>query len=265
MPFTEVDGLRYYQSALLADHGVQHGVFSRRGGVSEPPWASLNVGGLSGDQPERVQENRRRTFQALGRSLESLYDVWQVHSREVVCSTAPRPPDQPHLKADAILTDRPEVTLFMRFADCVPVLLYDPGKKVCGIVHAGWMGTVSKIGAHTVQAMHDRYGSNPQDILAVVGPSIGQHHYEVGADVIARMRDAFGADASGLLQTLPGMEVDKALLDLWAANRLVLEESGVRQVEISGICTACHLEDWYSHRGEAGSTGRFGAIIHLPV
>ena len=265
MPFTEVDGLRYYQSALLADHGVQHGVFSRCGGVSEAPWASLNVGGLSGDLPERVQENRRRTFQALDLSIESLYDVWQVHSREVVCSTAPRPPEQPHLKADAILTDRLEVTLFMRFADCVPVLLYDPGKKVCGMVHAGWMGTVTKIAAATIQVMHDRYGSDPQDILAVIGPSIGQHHYEVGADVIARIRAAFGADASGLLQTLAGMQDGKAQLDLWAANRLVLEESGVRQVEISGICTACHLEDWYSHRGEAGSTGRFGAIIHLPV
>jgi len=113
--------------------------------------------------------------------------------------------------------------------------------------------------------MHDRYGSDPQDILAVIGPSIGQHHYEVGADVIARLRDAFGADASGLLQAPAGMQDGKAQLDLWAANRLVLEESGVRQVEISGICTACHLEDWYSHRGEAGRTGRFGALIHLPA
>ena len=152
----------------------------------------------------------------------------------------------------------------MRFADCVPVLLYDPGKKVCGMVHAGWMGTVTKIAAGTIQVMRNRFGTDPQDILAVIGPSIGQHHYEVGADVIARIRDAFGADASGLLQTLAGMQVDKAQLDLWAANRLVLEESGVRQVEISGICTACHLEDWYSHRGEAGRTGRFGALIHLP-
>lgn len=265
MPFTERDGIRFYFNAMLSDHGVQHGVFSRRGGVSEAPWASLNVGGLSGDSPERVQENRRRTFQALGLSLDSLYDVWQVHSQEVVRSDAPRPPDQSHLKADAILTDRAEVTLFMRFADCVPVLLYDPGKKVCGMVHAGWMGTVSKIAAYAVQAMHDQYGSDPQDIRAVIGPSIGQHHYEVGADVTARVRAAFGVDASELLQTLPGMEDGKALLDLWAANRLVLEECGVQQVEIAGICTACHLEDWYSHRGEAGRTGRFGAIIRLPA
>jgi polyphenol oxidase len=265
MSFSEADGIRYFHSDLLDVHGVPHGVFTRRGGVSQAPWASLNVGGLSGDDPEHVQENQRRTFQSLGFSLESLYDVWQVHSREVVWSDTPRPPQQPHLKADAILTDHPEVTLFMRFADCVPVLLYDPAKKVCGIVHAGWVGTVSKIAAFAIQAMHDRYGTQPTDVLAVIGPSIGQHHYEVGADVIARVRGAFGEAAAGLLQYQPDLEAEKAQLDLWAANRLVLEESGVRQVEISGICTACHLDDWYSHRGEAGVTGRFGALIHLPV
>jgi hypothetical protein len=263
MPFTETGGLKYYWSDMLAGQGVRHGLFTRRGGVSPAPWASLNLGALAGDDHAHVQENRRRTFAALDFELDTLYDVWQVHSHEVVCTDAPRPPSQPHLKADAILTDNPQVTLFMRYADCVPILLYDPGRKVGGLVHAGWIGTVSRIVAYTVRAMHDRYGSNPKDILAVIGPSIAQHHYEIGQDVIQQVTTAFGQDASGLLAPVNGSLEDKALLDLWSANRLILEHIGVTQVEISGQCTACHLEDWYSHRGERGRTGRFGALMRL--
>ena len=265
MPFTQIDGLRLFQFDSLTAQGVRHGIFTRRGGVSPAPWQALNVGGLVGDDPDRVQENRRRTFQALGCALESLYDVWQVHSREVVCTDEPRPPQQPHLKADAILTDQPEVTLFMRFADCVPILLYDPKRQVVGLVHAGWMGTVSRVAAYAVQAMQEQYRSSPGDLLAAIGPSIGAHHYEVGQKVIDQVRAAFGADAPSLLSLSIGAENAKARFDLWSANQLVLEQSGVRHVELAGICTACHLQDWYSHRGEGGRTGRFGALVRLPV
>jgi copper oxidase (laccase) domain-containing protein len=112
--------------------------------------------------------------------------------------------------------------------------------------------------------MRDRYGSRPQDILAGIGPSIAAHHYEVGPAVVAQVQDAFGTDAPGLLLSPNGAASQgRALLDLWAANRLVLERVGVSQIELAGICTACHLQDWYSHRGENGRTGRFGALIAL--
>ena len=265
MPFAQVDGIRYFQFDSLQALGVRHGIFTRRGGVSPTPWDALNVGGLVGDDAGRVLENRRRTFQALDCPLESLYDVWQVHSREVVCTDEPRLPQQPHLKADAILTDQPGVTLFMRFADCVPILLYDPKRHVVGLVHAGWVGTVSKVAAYAVQAMQEQYRSAPGDIVAAIGPSIGAHHYEVGQEVIDQVQAAFGQDVSGLLARTNGTAEGKAFLDLWAANRLVLEHSGVRQVELAGICTACHLDDWYSHRGENGRTGRFGALVRVPT
>lgn len=262
MPFHQPDGIRYFTFDSFTAAGVLHGAIGRQGGVSLEPWASLNVGATVGDDLANVRENRRRSFQALGRPLGTLFDVWQVHSADVVCADAPRPPEQEHVRADAILTDRPGVTLFMRFADCVPIFLFDPQRKVAGLAHAGWMGTVRGTVAAAVKAMQDCYHSRPQDILAGIGPSIAAHHYEVGPEVAGQVRAAFGLDAAALLQPSPGSNGSGHMLfDLWAANRLLLERAGVQQVEIAGVCTACHTEDWYSHRAEKGRTGRFGAVI----
>lgn len=265
MPFREAGAIRYLVFDLLEQAGITHAVFTRRGGVSPEPWASLNVGGLVGDDPERVKENRRLAFRALGCSPETVYDVWQVHSADVVCAEKPRRPDEPHQKADIILTDRPGVTLFMRFADCVPVLLYDPQKRVVGLAHAGWLGTVKRTVAAAIQALQANYGSRPEEILVGIGPSIGMHHYPVGPEVVAQVRETFGEESESLMKPLNGREFPggKMLLDLWAANALTLRQCGVRHIEIAGICTACHLEDWYSHRAEMGRTGRFGALICL--
>ena len=259
MPFHQPDSIRYYTFESLNEAGVTHAVFTRREGVSPEPWASLNVGGLRGDDPPRVLENRVRSFRALGKAPESVYDVWQVHSAEVISTKAPRPPSVPHLKADAILTDRPEVTLFMRFGDCVPILMYDPVRRVAGLAHAGWLGTVRGTVTASVAKMQAEFGSRPRDILAAIGAAIAGHHYEVGPEVIQQVNRAFGQDAVELL-TRSGQAIH---FDLWAAHRLLLEKIGVRRIEIAGICTACHLEDWYSHRGEGGKTGRFGALIAL--
>jgi len=264
MTFHQVDSMRYFTFESFEDSGVVHAAITRRGGVSPKPWASMNVGGTVGDQPERVMDNRRRTFQALGRSLESLYDVWQVHGKNIVLTQAPRSPNQPHLKADAIFSDRRGVTLFMRFADCVPIFIFDPIRKVAGLVHAGWQGTVKRVAAGAVEAMRNQYSTNPADILAGIGPSIAAHHYPVGDDVIQQARLVFGDDASEFLHVRhPGSETNTVEFDLWSANLMILEGMGVRNIEISGICTHCHLEDWYSHRGENGRTGRFGALIGI--
>ncbi len=258
MPFCEHNGIRYYTFDVFPRSIVQ-GVFTRRGGVSPAPWASLNVGGTVGDERARVQQNRVRSFEALGRRIESMFDVWQVHSADTAFAEAPRPPQAEYHKADIIFTDRPEVTLYMRFADCVPILLHDPRRRVAGIAHAGWLGTVRATAAAAVRAMGERYGSRPEDIQAAIGPSIGPDHYEVGPDVIARVEQSFGDQAGRLIHE----RGQRQHFDLWEANRLQLEKAGVRQVEVAGLCTACHLEDWFSHRAEKGKTGRFGALIAL--
>jgi YfiH family protein len=259
MPFSNSAGLRYYTFDIFPATLTQ-AVFTRRGGVSPAPWDALNVGGTVGDEAARVRENRRRSFDAAGRQLDSMFDVWQVHSAEVMMARAARNTEEDYHKADIIITDRPEVTLFMRFADCVPVLLHDPVQAVVGMVHAGWLGTVRAASRAAVEAMVAQYGSRPGDIMAGIGPSIGVDHYEVGVDVLAEVKSAFGAAEPELIQKRDG----KTYLDLWAANRVQLEQAGIRQIEVAGLCTACHTDDWFSHRAENGKTGRFGALIALP-
>jgi len=256
--FQTTDGVRYLTFDAFPKN-IVHAIFTRQGGLSPTPWDSLNVGGTVGDERERVLENRYRAFRALGRDPHSMFDVWQVHSADVVITQAPHLSQPPEFKADAILTDRPGVTLFMRFADCVPILLHDPKKGLIGIAHAGWQGTVKKIAKATVDAMQAAYGSNPADILAAIGPSIGPDHYEIGPDVIERVRASFDGDSDMLLHPHDG----RVHLDLWAANRLTLEQAGVEQVEVAGLCTACVPDDWFSHRAQKGKTGRFGALIAL--
>ena len=258
MPFSTHNGIRYYTFDIFP-RTVTQAVFTRQGGVSPTPWNSLNVGGTVGDEATRVRENRLRSFLALGRSFDSLFDVWQVHSADAVYADAPRPPELDHYKADIIFTDKPAVTLYMRFADCVPILLHDPVKGVVGLAHAGWLGTVRGAARAAVRAIAEHYGSKPSDVLAAIGPSIGVDHYEVGPDVIAQVEQAFGAEAGRLIEHRNG----STYLDLWKANRLQLESSGVERIEVAGLCTACHLDDWYSHRAEKGKTGRFGALIAL--
>jgi YfiH family protein len=260
MPFTEHDGIRYYQFDIFPP-AINQAVFTRHGGVSPAPWESLNVGGTVGDDAARVRENRERSFAALGRHLDSLFDVWQVHSADVAFAKSPRGKGEDYKKADIIFTDRPEVTLYMRFADCVPIMLYDPVRAVVGLAHAGWLGTIRGAAAAAVRAMTKHYGSRPADILAAIGPSIGPDHYEVGPEVVTQVQQAFGPTASKLVEARDG----KSYLDLWAANRAQLEGSGMRQIEVAQVCTACHLEDWFSHRAERGRTGRFGALMALPA
>lgn len=256
MAFNQHNGIRYFQFDTLQ---VRHALFTRHGGVSPHPWGSLNVGGTVGDDLERVRKNRVLSFQALGREPESIFDVWQIHSADVICARAPRPVHESYRQADIILTDRHDLTLFMRFADCVPILIHDTRNGIIGVAHAGWMGTLRDVAKVAVEAMKKNYGSNPADIVAGIGPSIGPDHYEIGADVILQVMQKHGDESELLLKSHNG----KIHFNLWEANRLSLERMGVGQIEVSGICTACHTDDWFSHRAEKGRTGRFGALISL--
>jgi len=256
MSFQHYDGIRYFQFDSLKP---RHAIFTRHGGYSPKPWASLNVGGTVGDERARVRANRNLSLEALGCEPDSVFDVWQVHGAEVVHATVPRPDHESVQQADIILTDKPELTLYMRFADCVPLMVHDPQKGVVGVAHAGWQGTLRNVAGATITAMQKQYGSQPEDIVAGIGPSIGPDHYEVGSDVIVKVLEKFGDEAEQLLQSYG----DRVHFDLWKTNELLLKRAGVQEIEIAEICTACHLEDWFSHRAEKGRTGRFGALISL--
>ena len=255
----EANGLAFYQFESFSKTQLHQGIFTRRGGISPEPWNSLNLGGLSGDSRENIIENRKRIFSCFDLPVTSLFDVWQVHGNRAICTEIPRPLDQEHEKADAIFTDRPGITLFMRFADCVPLFFYDEKHHAIGIAHAGRIGTLNRIAADCVKTMKEKYGSKPAEIMAGIGPSIGPDHYEVKEDVAAQAETCF-TNLDGILRQTGD---EKTYLNLWEANRRILLESGVEHVEIAGICTACHTEDWYSHRAENGKTGRFGSLLAL--
>ncbi len=260
MQLRQSGDIRYYQFEGVDAGHVTHGVFARHGGVSPSPYGSLNLSVSTGDTRANVRANRLRAFHTLGRAPESVADLWQVHSAAVVVADTPNVPADHKGQADTLITDRPEVTLLLRFADCVPILLYDPRRPAVGLVHAGWRGTLLKAPAAAVQAMSDVYSTRPSNLVAAIGPSIGSCHYQVGPDVVAQTRAAFpDADAAGLLLTVNGGHY----LDLWAANAHTLRAAGVEQVEVAQLCTVCHQADFFSHRAQGAVTGRFGVLIGL--
>jgi YfiH family protein len=258
MPFRQTGPVRFFEFDALSNTGLIQAVFTRQGGLSPDPWASLNVGGTVGDERSRVDSNIERCFNAVGRQIASCHDVWQSHSSTVVYADSPRA-GRDRVRADILISDNPEVTLFMRFADCVPIFLFDPIARVIGLVHAGWLGTVRKASAVAVRAMAERFGSRAADILAGIGPSICREHYPIGPEVVEQVRRAFGNAADEHLHRANGT----TQFDLWTANTSLLRSEGVESIEVSRICTAAHPEDWYSHRGERGRTGRFGALLAL--
>lgn len=259
MGFHDQAGLEYFQFDQFDSTRITHGIFTRKGGVSPFPWTTLNLGGTVGDERANVIENRKRLFTVMERDVNSIFDVWQVHSADVILTNSPRPLNDPHQKGDAIVTNNPNITLVMRFADCVPILLHDPVKGVIGLVHAGWQGTVKKVVQRAVEKMVDQYDCLPEDIFAGIGPSIGPDHYQIGTDVASQITAVFGDLSGDLLLPTNG----SIHLNLWKANGILLEQSGIHHIEMAEICTACDLDRWYSHRAEIGKTGRFGALIGL--
>jgi YfiH family protein len=258
MQARQAGAVRYYQFERLDPGVVAHGVFTRHGGVSPAPYASLNLSISTGDARANVSANRARAFAALDRAPDSVADLWQVHSADVVVADTPNAPHDHKGQADTLITDRPDVTLLLRFADCVPIVLFDPRRPAVGVVHAGWRGTLLKAAAVAVRAMQAAYGTRPSDVVAGIGPSIGPCHYAVGPEVVDQTRAAFPATDDLLSPANGGYH-----LDLWAANARALREAGVEQIEVAALCTACHTSDFFSHRGEGPKTGRFGAIVGL--
>jgi YfiH family protein len=254
----ESGGPVYYQfEQWRAAPELAHGVFTRLGGVSKAPWQSLNVGALVGDDPGAVERNLSLMYDSLAVDGERACTVWQVHGKDVVFARE-RPADRRWIdKADAIMTDIPGLPITLRFADCVPI--YDPQHRAMALAHAGWRGTVADVVGATVSAMRDAFGSDPAGLEAAVGPSIGPDHYQVGEEVVEAVRGAFG-ETEGLVRRAKD---GSAYLDLWAANRRALERAGVRYIEVSGLCTVEHVDEFYSHRAEHGKTGRFGAVMAL--
>ncbi len=235
-----------------------HAFSTRHGGTSPAPYDTLNLSYRTGDDARNVTENLSRWHRAVGLDPSRTVDASQAQADRVAivglkdCGT--RIPD-----VDALLTHDPGVTLMLRYADCVPILLLDPAHRAIGLVHAGWRGTVAKVTTKALQAMFDTYRTSPADVIACIGPSIGPCCYTVGSDVADQVRAAFGQSE---LLTADGAN-GIARLDLWKANAVQMRALGVQQIEIAGLCTAQRTDDFYSWRAEHGKTGRLAALLAL--
>lgn len=253
-------GIVTFHFNIFPDDGIQqHAVFARQGGTSPAPFSSLNLSVSVADEKENVYTNRRRAYGIYGRDSDTVVHAHLVHGAQVARVT--RADEGTWIpRVDGIITDQPGVALTMNFADCTPILLYDPRRQAIGLGHAGWQGTVKDLPGAMVRAMTREFGSDPADLLAAIGPSIGACCYEVGEPVISAVQAAFAEPHSLLVRQNGG---PRPYLDLLEANRRNLARAGVRQIELPNLCTACRTDLFFSHRAEAGRTGRFGAIFVL--
>ena len=234
-----------------------HAVYTRLGGVSGVPYATLNLGHTVGDDIECVEENHRRALGAVGIGVHDVVTPYQVHgSRVAVVGAAHRGTVQPG--CDGLVTAEAGVPLLLRFADCVPVLVFDDVRGAVGLAHAGWRGVASNIAAETVRVMVQRIGSRPHQICAAIGPAIGPCCYEVDDAVAYAVSDSCPPGAS-----VTRSEGTKLFLDLPAAVEAQLSAAGVQDVEQAHLCTACHVDEFFSHRRDRGTTGRFGVVIGM--
>lgn len=254
------DNIPYFQFESLPANGrIQHAIFTRQGGVSPAPFESLNLSVSVPDEKARVYENRRRAYGLYGRDTATVVHAHLVHDTAVARVTSQNNGTWlPHV--DGIITNEPGCALTMNYADCTPIFLYDPVHQAIGLGHAGWQGAVKDLPGAMVQAMQTEFGSDPAQLIAAIGPSIGPCCYEVGEPVISAVHNAFTDPASLLI---PQSSFLNPHFDLPEANRRNLEKAGVRHIEHSGFCTACRTDLFFSHRAEKGKTGRFGTIFIL--
>jgi len=234
---------------------VPHGFTTREGGASAGPFHSLNLSFKVGDEPAAVQENGRRLQHAVGAPVACLN---QVHGDAVVHATSARPDLGAIADADASWTQEPGLALGIGTADCLPILIHAPQARAVAAAHAGWRGTELQIGARAVEALVAHAGARPEELRAVLGPSIRRCCYEVSSDLAERFEALFGA---GVVDRGAG----KPHLDLALACRLTLERAGVpsESIEVMKACTHCDPEWFFSHRRDRGRTGRMVAFIRL--
>jgi YfiH family protein len=231
-------GARLEQSAAS---GIRHGFFTRAGGVSDGIYRGLNVGIGSNDEPQRVEENRRRVSAWFGQPLARLATAHQIHSADVVTVDAGYDGSRP--KADAQVTATPGIILGVLTADCGPILFADPDNRVVGAAHAGWKGALTGVLENTVEAMV-ALGARRQSIRATLGPSISAASYEVGPEFVERFLAEDGAFAAFFA---PSAKPGHAMFDLPGLTLMRLRKAGV-EADSLGLCTYSDPDAFYSYR-----------------
>lgn len=263
------DTVPFLEYPMLRKTGlVYHGFSTRLGGVSEGCYASMNLSFDRGDAPEAVRENFRRIGNAIGVNVEDMVMSKQTHTTNVrVVTEEDRGKgvvkERDYTDVDGLVTDVRGICLVTSYADCVPLYFVDPVRNAIGLSHSGWRGTVGKIGKKTVELMAERFGSDPSDILACVGPSVCVDCYEVSEDVVEKVREAF---APALWNRLfYKKDNGKYQLDLWKTNEAIFLEAGIlpEHIAVTNVCTHCNSRILYSHRTQGDRRGNLCAFLAL--
>ncbi len=248
--------------SLDREEWVINAFSTRLGGVSTGYQATMNLSFKQDCSPDAVRENFSRFADAVGFSTDDLILSDQTHTTNVLrvgrrdrgkgFNTAMDWHD-----VDGFITNEPGCALATFYADCVPLYFVDPVHRAIGLSHSGWKGTAKGMGKITAMAMAREFGTDPEDLICAIGPSICQDSYEVGEDVAAFFDKAFLKNSD----TVPG----KYYLDLWEANKAVLIEAGVREENITlpNLCTACNSDKLFSHRASKGKRGNLGAFLMI--
>ncbi len=265
----EREGVPLLQFPLLQNCGmVTHGFSTRMGGVSQGKYATMNFTFTRGDNPDHVVENYRRMAAALGVDEKRMVLSYQTHTtcvRKVTEEDAGKGivRERDYRDVDGLITDVPGITLVTFYADCVPLYLVDPVHRAIGLSHSGWRGTVARMGDVTLKAMGEAYGTEPEDVLCCIGPSICQDCFEVGGEVV----DAFQAEFDRKYWEQLSYEKPngKHQLDLWKANEIIFLEAGVKpeHIQITDICTHCNPEYLFSHRTFGNERGNLAAFLSI--
>ncbi len=245
---------------------VKHCFTTRVGGVSEGVYDSLNTSIDKEDPPENVRRNLDIVCSAIGIDYTKLVFTDQTHEDHIRVVTEADigkgltlPSDITH--TDGLMTNIPGIPLITFYADCVPLFFLDKKNKAIAVVHSGWKGTVMKIGAKTIKQMSQVYGTQPEDCLVGIGPSIGFECFEVGPEVVQEFKESFDNWSEFTEPFIEG----KSKIDLWKANKFMLMEMGVpeKNITVSGFCTKCREELFFSYRRDKGRTGSLSAIMEL--
>lgn len=245
------DDLPLLRAPSLTARGFAHGFTTRVGGVSDGPFASLNLGGAVGDDPARVRENHRRLARSVG--YERLHQTHQVHGGAVhVPAPDVAPADTFRVEADALVATAPGMAVAIRVADCVPVLLADPATGRVAAAHAGWRGVVKGVVGAALDALETPH---PGAVIAAIGPSIGPCCFEVGDEVAAEIAASTAPDV-----VLPRAG-EKPRVDLWRAVERQLRARGVGDVTTLGRCTVCEPGAFFSFRRDGARSGRMVGVI----
>ena len=250
---------------------IKHAFSTKVGGVSKGIFATMNLSFTRGDDVEAVKENYRRFFEATGMNLDKMVMSDQIHEVDVlkideeVLSDLSNDMEKRRVSSiDGMITNLKNVPLVTSYADCVPLYFVDTVNKAIGMSHSGWRGTVKGMAIKTAEAMTREYGTNPEDIIAVIGPSICKDCYEVSKEVTDEFHKAYDGrfDVSSIYEiTSP----EKRQLDLWEANKQIMFLAGIKEENIitSSVCTSCHDDLLFSHRKTAGKRGNLVAVLQL--